>query len=239
MRVDVLTIFPGMFAPILGESILRIAREKGCLDARVHDIRDWSTDKHHKVDDRPFGGGPGMVMKAQPVADAVEAIRAEADPPGRLIFLTPDGERFDQARARSLAREERLVLVCGRYEGFDERLFDALAPERLSIGDYILTGGELAALVVIDAVTRLQPGVLGCPESAEAESFEGAGLDHPHYTQPAVWRGREVPAVLRSGDHARVDAWRREEALRRTRLRRPDLLTEDNAQPGENEERGT
>jgi tRNA (guanine37-N1)-methyltransferase len=229
MRVDVLTIFPGMFAPVLGESILRIAREKDRLDVRVHDIRDWSTDKHRKVDDRPFGGGPGMVMKAQPVADAVEAVRAEAAPPGRLVFLTPDGERFDQARARAYAAEERLVLVCGRYEGFDERLFDAFAPERISIGDYILTGGELPALVVIDAVARLLPGVLGCADSAAEESFETGRLDHPHYTQPAAWRGMAVPEVLRSGDHARVDAWRREAALARTRARRPDLLDGDDA----------
>ncbi|MBN1256768.1 MAG: tRNA (guanosine(37)-N1)-methyltransferase TrmD, partial [Planctomycetes bacterium] len=170
--------------------------------------------------------GPGMVMRPQPIADAVSSVQQQATPSGRLIFMTPKGKTFNQALARELSSEERLVLVCGRYEGFDERLFTALEPEEISIGDYVLTGGELAAMVVIDAVVRLLPGVLGSSGSLEEESFEAGRLDYPHYTQPAVWNGLEVPEILRSGDHARIEAWRREEALRRTRERRPDLLAE-------------
>jgi tRNA (guanine37-N1)-methyltransferase len=227
MRIDLLSIFPCMFENVLNESMLRIAQEKGLAAFHTHDIRDWSDDpKHRKVDDKPFGGGPGMVMKAAPVVDAAAAVRAMAEPAGRLIFLTPRGRRLDQPLAESLAREARLILVCGRYEGFDERIFQALNPEEISIGDYVLTGGELPAMVLLDAVVRLIPGVLGSAESLENESFNAGLLDYPHYTQPAEWRGMRVPEVLRSGNHARIAEWRRAQALERTRKRRPDLLSD-------------
>lgn len=228
MRVDLLSLFTDMFAPVLNESILRRAQEKGLAAFECHDIREWSDNKHNKVDDRPFGGGPGMVLKAEPVVRAVTAVQALANPVGRLVFMDPAGRRFDQAWANELADAERLVLVCGRYEGFDERIFTALQPERLSIGDYVLTGGELAAMVVLDAIVRLIPGVLGHPASPVEESFQEGLLDYPQYTQPAVWRGLAVPEVLRSGDHARVAAWRRAEARALTRRQRGDLLDGDN-----------
>ncbi len=224
MRIDILTLFPGMCEGVLGESILKIAREKGALDVHLHDIRAYSTDKHGKVDDRPFGGGPGMLLRCQPVVDAVRAVRALAEPAGRLIFLTPEGPRLDQTRVRALAAETRLILVCGRYEGFDERIFALLEPELISIGDYVLSGGELAALVVVDAVVRLLPGVLGCAQSSESESFSGGLLDYPQYTQPAEYEGLAVPEILRGGDHAKIAAWRAEQARARTRRLRPDLL---------------
>lgn len=228
MRLDVLTLFPGIFSGFLSASIPRIALEKGAAGIHVHNIRDWSADRHGKVDDRPFGGGPGMVLACQPIVDAVEAVRRLAPPAGRLIFLTPEGRRFDQRYAEELAAEERIVLVCGRYEGFDERIFHILDPERLSLGDFVLSGGEAAALAVADAVLRLLPNVLGCPASAAEDSFRADPplLDHPHYTQPAVYRDRPVPDVLRSGDHAGIAAWRREKALEKTRRFRPDLLRE-------------
>ena len=224
MRIDFLTIFPEMLPPVLNEGMLRIAREKGKAAFHVHDLRDWSGNRHRKIDDKPFGGGPGMVIRAEPVASALSSIRAEGGTPGRLVFLTPRGAPFGQRKARELAREQRLVLVAGRYEGFDARLYEALEPEEISIGDYVLTGGELPALVVADAVVRLLPGGLGSAGGLENESFDGSRLDYPHYTQPAEWRGRHVPEVLRSGDHARIEAWRREQARRRTEDFRPDLL---------------
>jgi tRNA (guanine37-N1)-methyltransferase len=224
VRIDVLTLFPGIFSGFLGESIPRIARGKGAVEVFLHDIRAWTVDRHGKVDDRPFGGGPGMVMTCQPLVDAVEAVRGMDGDPGRLFFLTPEGRRFDQPAAREFADAGRLILVCGRYEGFDERIFSILSPERLSVGDYILSGGEVAAMAVMDAVIRLLPGVLGSPGSAPADSFTGSMLDHPHYTQPAEYRGLDVPGVLRGGDHAKIDAWRLEQALARTRRFRPDLL---------------
>ena len=224
MRLDILTLFPGIFSGFLSESIPKIAQEKGAAEIAVHNIRDWSQNKHAKVDDRPFGGGPGMVMTCQPLVDAVEAVRAMDPRPARLLFLTPEGARLTQERAVELSREERVILVCGRYEGFDERVFELLRPERLSIGDFILSGGEVAAMVVADAVIRLLPDVLGCSGSAVADSFSSGILDHPHYTQPPEFRGLEVPEVLRSGNHARIDAWRQEQALARTREFRPDLL---------------
>lgn len=229
MRLDLLTLFPGIFSGFIGETIPRIAREKGAVDIQIHDIRAWTLDKHGKVDDRPFGGGPGMVMACQPVVDAVRAVRDMARPPGRLFCLTPEGRRFDQRCAEELAGEERLILLCGRYEGFDERIFESLLPERLSLGDYILSGGEVAAMAVADAVIRLLPGVLGCPDSANEDSFRPGSrlLDHPHYTQPADFRGLPVPEVLRGGDHAKIAAWRRERALEKTRRFRPDLLRSD------------
>lgn len=224
MLLDILTLFPNLFAGFLDESIPKIAQEKGLASVRLHNIRDWSLNKHAKVDDRPFGGGPGMVMACQPLVDSVEAVRALDELPGRLFFLTPEGRRFDQRVAEELSREERLVLVCGRYEGFDERVFELLRPERLSLGDFVLSGGEVAAMAVMDSVIRLLPGVLGCAESAVEDSFSKELLDHPHYTQPPEFRGLVVPEVLRGGNHARINAWRREKALERTREFRPDLI---------------
>ncbi len=226
MRLDILTLFPGIFSGFLSESIPKIALEKGAVDLRLHNIRDWSANKHAKVDDRPFGGGPGMVMACQPLVDAVEAVREMAPEPGRLIFLTPEGRRFDQPMAAELAREGRIILVCGRYEGFDERIFELLRPERLSLGDFVLSGGEVAAMAVADAVIRLLPGVLGCSDSAAEDSFSQDLLDHPHYTQPPEFRGLVVPEVLRSGNHAKIDAWRRERARERTAQFRPELLSQ-------------
>ncbi len=225
MRIDILTLFPGLFSGFLTESIPKIAQEKEAAAVRLHNIRDWSRNRHNKVDDRPFGGGPGMVMTCQPVVDAVEAVRRlDAGAPARLFFLTPEGRRFDQPCAAELAAEPRLILVCGRYEGFDERIFDILRPERLSVGDFILSGGEVAAMAVMDAVLRLLPGVLGCSESAAEDSFTRPLLDHPHYTQPAEYRGLPVPDILRNGNHAHIDAWRHARALEKTRYFRPDLL---------------
>lgn len=230
MRVDILSIFPGMFAGVFAEGMPRIAREKGLLEFYAHDIRAYTLNKHGKVDDRPCGGGPGMVLCCQPVVDAVEAVRALDPRPGRLIFLTPEGRRFRHAVAEELAGAERLILVCGRYEGFDQRIFDVLQPERLSVGDFILSGGEIAAMAVVDAVARLLPGVLGCPESLGSESFRSGGLDYPQYTLPVEFRGYAVPEVLRSGDHSKINAWRETKALEKTREFRPDLLEERNAE---------
>ena len=224
LRLDILTLFPGIFSGFFGESIPKIALEKGALELHLHNIRDWSANRHAKVDDRPFGGGPGMVMTCQPLVDAVEAVRKMTEAPGRLIFLTPEGRRFGQALAVELGREERIILVCGRYEGFDERVFALLQPERLSLGDFVLSGGETAAMAVADAVIRLLPGVLGCSDSTAEESFSQGLLDYPHYTQPPEYRNHAVPEVLRSGNHARIDAWRREQAQERTGRFRPDLL---------------
>ncbi|MCC8115725.1 MAG: tRNA (guanosine(37)-N1)-methyltransferase TrmD [Planctomycetes bacterium] len=226
MRLDILTLFPGIFSGFLGESIPRIAQEKGSVEVRLHNIRDWSLNKHAKTDDRPFGGGPGMVMTCQPLVDAVEALRREPGPAGRLIFLTPEGRPFRQPVAEAVAGEERIILVCGRSEGFDARIFDILHPERLSVGDFVLSGGEVAAMAVADAVIRLLPDVLGCSGSAPADSFSSGILDHPHYTQPPEYRGLAVPDVLRGGNHALIDAWRRETSLERTRSYRPALLPE-------------
>jgi tRNA (guanine37-N1)-methyltransferase len=206
-----LTLFPALFEGFLGESILKRAIERGLVRVDRWDIRDWAEGKHRQVDDRPFGGGPGMVLMAPPVVAAVEAVQGMAEPPGRLIALTPTGRRLDQARVTELSREPRLVLLCGRYEGFDERIFETLRPETLSVGDYVLSGGEVPAMVVIDAVMRLVPGVLGDAESAVDESFgPDGGLEYPQYTRPRDFRGREVPDILLSGDHAAIARWRRE-----------------------------
>jgi tRNA (guanine37-N1)-methyltransferase len=212
LRIDLLTLFPGLFDGFLDESILKRAIARGLVAVERWDIRDWAEGKHKQVDDRPFGGGPGMVLMAPPVVAAIEAVRASADPPGRLIVLTPQGRRLDQEWVRELAREPRLVLVCGRYEGFDERIFTILEPERLSIGDYVLSGGEVAAMVVVDAVMRLVPGVLGDAESPIDESFgPDGGLEYPQYTRPREVRGQTVPEILLSGDHAAIARWRREQ----------------------------
>jgi tRNA (guanine37-N1)-methyltransferase len=221
MRLDVLTIFPAIFDSPLGESLLGKAIDGGLVDVRVHDIREHTTDRHRQVDDESFGGGPGMVMMAEPIFRAVESLGEGSQ---RVLLLSPAGRRLDQALARELAKEPWLVLICGRYEGVDERVADGLPAEEISIGDYVLSGGEVPALVVIEAITRLVPGVVGKEESLAAESFEQGVLDHPHYTRPQEFRGMRVPEVLVSGDHARIEEWRRTAAEEKTRRNRPDLL---------------
>ena len=224
MKIDVITIFPAMVDAGLAEGVVGRARTSGLLDIVVHNLRDFTTDKHHVVDDVPFGGGPGMVMKPEPFFAALGAIRAARGTPGAVILMSPAGERFTQQGARRLAGIAHLVLLCGRYEGIDERVREALATEEISIGDYVLSGGEVPALVVIDAVARLVPGVVGDEQSVEADSFTRGLLDYPHYTRPAEYEGRPVPEVLLSGHHAEIRRWRRETALQRTQERRPDLL---------------
>jgi tRNA (guanine37-N1)-methyltransferase len=222
VRIDVVTIFPGIFQSPLRESLLGRAIESGVLDVRVHDLRDSTTDKHRQVDDESYGGGPGMVMKLEPVFAAVEAL---GEGERRTILLSPAGRRLDQELVRELAAETWLVLICGRYEGVDERVVGGLPAEEVSIGDYVLSGGEVPALVVLEAVTRLVPGVIGREESHAQDSFGHDGLlDHPHYTRPAEFRGMRVPETLLSGNHAEIERWRREAALEKTRRNRPDLL---------------
>ena len=221
MRIDVLTIFPRILESPLRESLLGKAIAGGLVDVRVHDIRDHATDRHRQVDDEPFGGGPGMVMMAEPIFRAVESL---GEGRKRVILLSPAGRQLDQALVRELSKEPWLVLVAGRYEGVDERVVEGLPAEEVSIGEYVLSGGELPALVVIEAVTRLIPGVVGKEESLQAESFENELLDHPHYTRPQEFRGMRVPEVLVSGDHAKVEEWRRRAAEERTRRNRPDLI---------------
>jgi tRNA (guanine37-N1)-methyltransferase len=242
MRIDVLTIFPDLFTGFLSTSIPAIAIEQGRVSCHVHDIRAHAANKHRKVDDRPFGGGPGMVMMCQPIFDAVKAAESkDSSVPAVRVLLTPQGERLTQPRVEWLAQQPRLTLLCGHYEGIDERVIEELKPLEISIGDYVLSGGELGAMVLIDAVARLQPGVLGHEDSAAEDSFsvrstDGAHqlLDCPHYTRPREWNGREVPDILLSGDHAAVDRWRDEQRVTRTRERRPDLLQDSplaNPQP--------
>ena len=221
MKIDVLTLFPGMFPGPLDESIIKRACESGRLQLGVHDLRDYTHDRHRTVDDRPFGGGPGMLLKAEPLFEAVEALRGEKT---RVILTSPAGRPFRQEIARELAGEKHLLLVCGSYEGFDERVRQSLADDEISIGDYVLTNGALPAMVIVDAVTRLLPGVLGDDESSQDESFCGCLLEYPQYTRPAEFRGMNVPEVLLSGDHAAIEKWRREQATVQTRQRRPDLL---------------
>jgi len=223
VRVDVLTIFPEILESPLRASLLGRAIQQGLVDVRVLDIRDHTTDKHRQVDDESFGGGPGMVMKPEPVFAAVEALGEGSK---RMLLMSPAGRRLDQDLVKELAREAWLVVICGRYEGVDERVVEGLPAEEVSIGDYVLSGGEVPALALLEAVTRLLPGAVGCAESIERESFEGGILDHPHYTRPREFRGMEVPEVLLSGDHAAIEAWRRNAAVRKTRRNRPDLLRE-------------
>ena len=224
MRIDVITLFPDSFAGIVGASMLGIAQERGVLEFHTHDLRDWALPGvHRQVDDSPYGGGAGMVLRPEPVFAAIDAVRALDARPALVILVTPQGERFTQSRAERLAELDRLIIICGRYEGFDERIRSA-ADLEVSIGDYVLTGGELPAMVITDAVTRLLPGVLGDDQSACDESFTTGLLEYPHYTRPAEYRGMEVPDVLRSGDHARIERWRQVQAAERTAVRRPDLL---------------
>jgi len=224
MKIDVLTLFPAMFAGPLDESIVKRARAEGLLDLAIHNLRDYTHDRHRTVDDKPFGGGPGMLLKPEPIFEAVEKLSREKT---RLILLTPAGRKFNHTIARELARQEHLLLVCGSYEGFDERVREALANDELSIGDYVLTNGALPAMVIIDAVTRLLPGALGDDQSAHDESFSCGLLEYPQYTRPAEFRGMKVPEVLLSGNHAEIEKWRLEQAKQRTKERRRDLLEQN------------
>jgi len=224
MRVDVLTLFPEAFAGPLDVSIIKRAREDGLLDLAIHDIREHATDKHRSVDDYPFGGGHGMVMRVDVLDAAVQHVQSLDGPPGLVVYMSPQGERLTDALVRELAKEPRLVVVCGRYEGVDERFIEHCTDRQVSIGDYILTGGELPAMVLIDAVARHIPGALGDEASSEDESFAGGLLEHAQYTRPAEYRGWMVPEVLLSGHHAKIEKWKTEQRLARTKEKRPDLL---------------
>jgi tRNA (guanine37-N1)-methyltransferase len=232
MRIDVLTLFPEIFSGYLGQSLLKRAVDAGIVDVQVHNIRDWAQGKHRQVDDRPFGGGPGMVLRPEPVVESVEAVQEMGSERGRLVLLTPQGRRLDQRLVEELAGHKRLVMICGRYEGVDQRAIDLLQPEEISIGDYILGGGEVAAMVVVDAVVRLVPGVLGDEESNKQDSFSGDPplLEFAQYTRPREYRGLTVPEVLMSGNHPDIARWREQQKLARTRERRADLLGEDAAE---------
>lgn len=227
MRFDVLTIFPAMFESYLGQSLLKKAIDAGKISVHLHDLREWSGDKHNKVDDRPFGGGPGMVIRVQPVVEAVEAIQSQGDAPPHVILLTPQGRKLSQPVVEELATKPRLLLLCGRYEGFDQRVIDILAPDEISIGDYVLNGGEVAAMAIIDACIRLVPGVLGDEESSHTDSFSSGNrlLEGAQYTRPREYRGHEVPEVLLGGNHQQIALWRAAESLQKTTERRSDLLT--------------
>lgn len=222
MRFDIITIFPEMFDPVLNESIIKRAQQKKKVAIRVHDLRAYTKDKHKKVDDRPFGGGPGMVMTPQPFFDAVKRIKGKRE--GKVILMSPSGKRLTQKLVRDLAKDKNLILLCGHYEGVDERVREKLVDESISIGDYVLTGGEIPAMVLIDCVTRLLPGVVGKEASLTDESFEGSLLEYPHYTRPANFRGAKVPDVLLSGNHLAIKKWRQEQSRRVTRRNRPDLI---------------
>lgn len=226
MKIRILTLFPGMFDSFLSHSILKRALEKGLVEVRAVDLRAYTRDRHKTCDDRPFGGGPGMVLKPEPIFEAFEELFGKKGPSKktRVIHLTPQGKRFDHAMAKKLAGADELVFLCGHYEGVDERVVDKWVTDEVSIGDYVLTQGELPAMVVIDTVTRLLPGVLGSEESKAFESFTGNLLEYPHYTRPAVYQGLKVPQVLLSGNHQKIAQWRQEQAVRRTKARRPDLL---------------
>jgi len=222
MRFDILTLFPDIFQGYLGQSLLKRAIDAGLVEVHAHDIRDFARDKHNSVDDRPFGGGPGMVLKVEPVVDCVDAVRGLGHQPGKLVMLTPQGRRLDQAGVEKLSRQRRILLLCGRYEGFDERIRDILEPEEISIGDFVLNGGEVGAMVIVDAVIRLVPGVLGDEDSSAGDSFSGEErlLEYAQYTRPREYRGLEVPPVLLSGNHQEIARWRDENSRQRTRRRR-------------------
>lgn len=230
MRIDVLTLFTEMFESPLSYSILGRARRRGVVDIVLTNIRDFAADSYKKVDDKPYGGGPGMVMMPGPVFDCFEHVRGQADEKGRVILLTPQGRPFDESLAEELSREQRLILIAGRYEGFDERIRIGLDAEQVSIGDYVISGGELAAMVIIDAVVRLLPEALGDENSATEESFSQGLLEYPQYTRPEEFRGMKVPDVLLSGNHAKIAQWRKQQSLERTKKRRPDLLEDGGPQ---------
>lgn len=227
MRFDVLTLFPGLFDGYLQQSLLKRGIDAGLIDIRLWNFRDWATDRYKSVDDTPYGGGPGMLIRCEPVFNSVEAVQATGDVPGKLVLLSPQGQRLDQRLVEELAGEQRLLLLCGRYEGFDERIIQGLKPLEISVGDFICNGGEVPAMLVIDAVIRLIPGVLGDETSAKYDSFSSAGLlEYPQYTRPREFRGMTVPDVLLSGDHGAIAEWRQQQSLERTRQRRTDLINE-------------
>lgn len=230
MRFDVLTLFPDIFSGYMTQSLLKLAIERGLVRIELHNIRNWSRDKHQCVDDRPFGGGPGMVIKPEPAIEAVEEVQTWGESPGHVVLLTPQGRRLDQQVVEELATHQRLLLLCGRYEGFDQRVSDILQPEEISVGDFVLNGGEVAAMTVIDTVIRLVPGVLGDEDSSRDDSFSTGNrlLEHSQYTRPREYRGHLVPEVLLSGDHTQIAAWREQNSIERTRQRRPDLLDNNN-----------
>jgi tRNA (guanine37-N1)-methyltransferase len=229
MRIDVVTLFPEIFSGYLGQGLLKKAIDRSLVDIQLHDLRAWSTDKHQKVDDRPFGGGPGMILQVQPVIDCVEHVQKLEKAPSQVILLTPQGKPLDQPLVEQLANQPRQILLCGRYEGFDQRVIDLLDPLEISIGDYILNGGEVAAMVVIDAVIRLLPGVLGDERSAIEDSFSSGNrlLEGPQYTRPRQYRGHDVPEVLLSGDHEAIAQWRKDQSEKKTRQQRADLISRD------------
>ncbi len=222
MQIDIITLFPDMFEGPFSESLLKRAQEKGLLTIQLHDLRSYTHDKHQQVDDAPFGGGGGMVLKPGPVFEAVEALRKNER--SRVVLMCPQGERFSQAKAKALSSEDQLIFICGHYEGFDERIREHLVTDELSIGDYVLTGGELPAMVMVDVIARHIPGVVKEMSSVEQDSFYNGLLDHPAYTRPPEFRGWKVPEILLSGDHAKIEQWRKEQALLRTQRKRPDLL---------------
>jgi len=234
MRFDIITIFPEIFTGIFDFGIVRRAVEASLIEIQIHDLRDYTNDRHRQVDDRPFGGGAGMVMKPEPLFRAVEAVTSEAQDVS-VALLSPQGRLFSQSVAEEYVQKRGVVLICGRYEGVDERVAEHLATDEVSIGDYVLSGGEIPAMVVVDAVTRLIPGALGCEQSAECESFSDGLLDYPHYTRPAEYRGLKPPDVLLSGNHAEIERWRRRKSIEKTLLRRPDLI--DNRMSSEAERR--
>jgi len=224
MHIDILTLFPGMFSGVLNESIMKKAQDKGKFTCDLVDFREFASNKHKKVDDYPYGGGAGMVLAPQPIFDAVEHIKSKNETAPRVILMCPQGERFTQKKAEELAEEDHLVFICGHYEGYDERIRENLVTDEISIGDFVLTGGELGAMVVVDSVVRLLPDVLGNASSAPEDSFSTGLLEHPHYTRPADFRGMKVPEVLLNGHHAHIESWRKDQSLRRTYERRPDLF---------------
>ncbi|WP_242219520.1 tRNA (guanosine(37)-N1)-methyltransferase TrmD [Bacillus cereus group sp. BfR-BA-01380] len=226
MKIDILTLFPEMFTGVFGSSILKKAQEKEAVQLRVVNFRDYSTNKHNSVDDYPYGGGAGMVLTPQPIFDAVEELTKETERKPRVVLMCPQGERFTQKKAEELAEEEHIIFICGHYEGYDERVREHLVTDEISIGDYVLTGGELASMVITDSVVRLLPDVLGNQQSQIEDSFSTGLLEHPHYTRPADFRGMKVPDILLSGNHKYIEEWRHKESLRRTFMRRPDLLEE-------------
>ena len=229
MRFDVLTLFPEVFSGYMTQSLLKLAIKRALVEINLHNIRDYSRDKHKCVDDRPFGGGPGMVLKPEPVIEAVEDVQQKADEPGYLLLLSPQGKKLDQPLVEKLAQHKRLLLLCGRYEGFDQRVSDILQPEEVSVGDFVLNGGEVAAMVAIDTLIRLVPGVLGDEDSNQFDSFSTGNrlLEHAQYTRPREYRGLQVPEVLLSGNHEEIAHWREADSLRRTQARRPDLLKDN------------